>query len=48
MTNNYTCPQCDAFFKIKHDMDESYYEVNFCPFCGSDRDTEEEDEEDYE
>ena len=28
------CPSCDAVFKLRHDMDESYYKVEFCPFCG--------------
>ena len=41
MTEHYTCNHCDAEFKIKHDLDSSYYEVTFCPFCGAD--IEEED-----
>ena len=27
------CGNCDAVFKIKHDMDTDFYEVKFCPFC---------------
>jgi hypothetical protein len=35
MQRAYNCDSCDADFKIKHSQDESYYEVNFCPFCGA-------------
>jgi len=43
------CDSCDAEFNIKHILDEHYYEVMFCPFCGSDIEEEEEDEvDDYE
>lgn len=41
----YSCYQCEAVFKIKHSLDESYYEVMFCPFCGADIDEEEEEDE---
>jgi len=37
------CTQCDAEFMIKHNMDEDYYKVTTCPFCGG----EVEQEEDY-
>ena len=45
----YHCDHCDAEFKIKHTLDEAYYEVNFCPFCGGEI-VEDENEEldDYE
>lgn len=33
--NNYCCDNCTAEFKIRHQMDEVYFEVNFCPFCGA-------------
>ena len=47
--NHYKCGSCDADFKIKHSLDPSYYEVNFCPFCGGEIDNEEEEEsDDYE
>lgn len=46
------CEDCEASFQIKHDMEERYYTVSFCPFCGEDidlmDDMEDEDEEDYE
>lgn len=47
MQKHITCENCDAEFKIKHSMDDTYYEVNFCPFCGAEID-EEEDDEDYD
>jgi DNA-directed RNA polymerase subunit RPC12/RpoP len=40
----YFCTHCDAEFMIKHDMDEDYYQVQMCPFCGG----ECEDELDFE
>jgi len=48
MYKHYTCDDCDADFKVKHELDESYYDVNFCPFCGAQIDGEEEDPEDNE
>lgn len=45
MNKTFTCDNCDAEFKIKHSLDESYYEVMFCPFCGADIDEEEEEDE---
>ena len=29
------CENCEAEFRIKHDLDENYYSVRFCVFCGS-------------
>ena len=31
---NFECDHCGALFKIEHKLDEHYYEVYFCPFCG--------------
>ena len=45
MQKNYECDSCGATYKVRHGLDESYYEVNFCPFCGADV-AEQEDEED--
>ena len=28
------CESCEAEFQIKHSMDENYYRVIHCPFCG--------------
>jgi uncharacterized CHY-type Zn-finger protein len=38
------CGSCEAEFRIKHGMDEGYYIISFCPFCGEDLDNELEDE----
>lgn len=29
------CNNCDAVFTVMHTMDEHFYEVEVCPFCGS-------------
>jgi len=43
------CFGCDAVFKIKYDLDENYYKIKHCPFCGSEMDLDEEDRyEDYD
>lgn len=47
MQFQYNCEHCDAEFKLKHTLDEHFYEVSFCPFCGGDI-TKEEETEDYE
>lgn len=46
MYKQYSCNECDAEFKVKHSLDETYYEVNFCPFCGKEIWEEDEDEVD--
>lgn len=46
MQKQITCNECEAEFKIKHSLDETFYEVNFCPFCG--REIWEQDEEEIE
>ena len=46
MQKVYNCDSCDAEFKIKHTLDEAYYEVMFCPFCAAQIDEQEEDDED--
>jgi uncharacterized paraquat-inducible protein A len=35
---HHECVECDAVFKISHDLDNHHYKVSFCPFCGSDID----------
>jgi hypothetical protein len=42
----YTCDSCEAAFKIKHSLDESFFEVNFCPFCSAQIDDDDEQEPD--
>ena len=41
------CENCEAEFRIKHDLDENYYSVRFCVFCGSELTEELEDEIDW-
>lgn len=49
MQKQYQCDSCEAEFKVRHSLDETYYEVMFCPFCGGDiTDEEEDDTDDYE
>jgi hypothetical protein len=45
-TRGFSCVQCDAIFKVTHNLEDSYYEVMFCPFCGAEIDDETEEEED--
>jgi uncharacterized paraquat-inducible protein A len=47
MQKQFDCNECGAMFKIKYNLDESYYHVNFCPFCSHElyELDEEEDEE---
>lgn len=28
------CELCEAEVVMKHNMDEDYYEIEYCPFCG--------------
>jgi|688.fasta_scaffold961276_2 hypothetical protein len=35
------CYNCDAVFKITHDLDADYYQLTVCPFCASDLEEEE-------
>ena len=41
---HHECVECDAVFKINFDLDEDYYKVEFCPFCGSHMDEDQQDE----
>ena len=43
------CEECDAVFKIQHNMDEHFYSINYCPFCSGELNSENEDDiEDYD
>ena len=43
------CDECDAVFRIQHNMEEHYYSVKHCPFCSNELNSENEDEiEDYD
>ena len=39
-TTHHECDNCDAVFRIKYDMDDHYYRVSHCPFCGEQLDQE--------
>jgi rRNA maturation endonuclease Nob1 len=41
---HHECVECDAVFKINFDLDEDYYKVEFCPFCGAHMDADQQDE----
>ncbi len=49
------CESCEAEFQLKHSMDERQYKIMYCPFCRSDIDDPDfednvewlEEEEDY-
>lgn len=54
MRKQVLCEACDAVFEIKHNMDEHWYSVKYCPFCSAEinsADNEDdlyyEDDEDY-
>ena len=38
------CNECDAEFKVAHTMDEGYYRVKHCVFCGGELSEENKDE----
>jgi hypothetical protein len=42
--HHFECVECDAVFKIKYDLDDDYYNVLYCPFCGSEMDDDQRDE----
>ena len=28
------CDLCEASYEVNHNMDEQYYPIEYCPFCG--------------
>lgn len=44
----FECDSCDAFGSITYNLDEEFYSVTSCPFCGSDISDEESDISDYD
>ena len=38
------CDSCEAEYQIKHNMNELYYIIEYCTFCGDDLSEELEDE----
>ena len=43
MKEKLSCIHCEAVFTISHDMDENYFEITMCPFCGGEASIEEDD-----
>ena len=41
---HHECVECDAVFKINFDLDDDYYKVGFCPFCGAEMGEDQQDE----
>ena len=31
---HFECVNCEAVFRIGHDLDTNYYQIQHCPFCG--------------
>jgi rRNA maturation endonuclease Nob1 len=40
---HHECVECEGVFKISYDLDEQYYNVEFCPFCGAGMDEDQQD-----
>ena len=38
------CELCEAEFSIKHSMNDNYYRITYCTFCGTELSDELEDE----
>ena len=28
------CEHCDASYSVQYDMDDNFYKIKYCPFCG--------------
>ena len=41
------CEACEAEYRIKHDMNERYYMIEYCTFCGDELTKELEDDIDF-
>ena len=42
------CEFCEAEFQLKHSMEELFYTINYCPFCGEEFSQDEKLEDDME
>ncbi len=42
------CDSCEAEYKVKHNMNEQYYIIEYCTFCGETLSEELEDEIEWE
>ena len=31
---HFECVNCEAVFRLGHDLDSDYYKIEYCPFCG--------------
>ena len=40
------CEFCEGAFQIKHSMEERFYTIGYCPFCGEEFSQDEELEDD--
>ena len=40
------CEFCEAEFQLKHSMEERFYTIKYCPFCGEEF-SQDEELEDY-
>jgi PHP family Zn ribbon phosphoesterase len=41
---HFECIECEAVFNLKFDLDDDYYNVSYCPFCGAEMDEDQRDE----
>ena len=41
------CEVCEAEYRIKHNMNEQYYIIGYCTFCGTELSKELEDDIDF-
>lgn len=46
-TRNLECVSCEALFSVDHSMDDKYYVVEWCPFCGDELEIEDSMDDDY-
>ena len=36
------CDHCEASYSVQYDMDEQYFQLKYCPFCGDEQPEEDE------
>lgn len=41
------CDACESSFCVEHEMDDKFYSVEWCPFCGASLEIEESIDEDW-
>ena len=42
MTENKKCDNCGAEYTVEHDLPEEDYKIRFCPFCGEEKENDDE------